>query len=394
MKRNIIKGFIILTLLVCSGFIFGQTADEIIQKHIEAHGGLENWNAIQSMKITGRFTSFSEENPIVEIKAKGGKFYSEFHLGQHPVKEGSNGETYWRDDPWFELGFPHLANDAEKNIIQQKAVFCTPLFHYREPGYTISYEGTEEAEGKECFKLVLSHENASPETWYLDTKTYLEVKSTSIWADFAGPVPQEVFYDDFRKAGNVVLPFYTERVFSIRNRMLEIENVEFNIHPDPKIFEFPISPEMQKLDFMAGNWAVMLETIGRSGKLQFADSTASEIHFVNHQNLLEENIRFLSYFPVEKINTWSYNSDLGNYMLNSFHGFYSKMEIFQGTFAGDSLSVDNTKIRFNDDEQNNLFRITVKDISDNGFVLERLRSSDAGKSWAVAQRFTYTRQAK
>jgi hypothetical protein len=101
MKTKVYSGFLLASLLFFTGVVFGQSADEIIQKHIDAHGGIENWNDIQSMKITGRFTSFSEENPILEIKAKGGKFYSEHHLGQHPVKEGCNGEIYWRDDPCF-----------------------------------------------------------------------------------------------------------------------------------------------------------------------------------------------------------------------------------------------------------------------------------------------------
>lgn len=392
MNTKVYSGFLLAMLVLFAGILFGQSADDIIQKHIEAHGGIDNWNAIQSMKINGLFTSFSEQQPCLEIKARAGRFYSEHHLGQHPVKEGCDGETYWMDDPWFELGFPHIANSTVKYMIEQKAEFCTPFFNYKERGYKVSYEGVEKAEGKDTYKLVLTREEGKIETWFIDTETYLEVMSQSQWSDFAGPVPQDVFYDDFRKVGNVVLPFYVERVFSIRNRMLEIDNIEFNVNPDPAIFEFPKSPEMQKLDFMVGNWDVVLESPGRSGKLQFADSTSSEIHFVKNQNLIEENISFLSYFPVNKINRWSFNSDLGNYLLTSFHGFYSKMEIFQGTFADDSLSVDNSKIRFNDDEQTNFFRISVKDISNNGFVMERLRSTDGGETWAIAQRFTYSRK--
>jgi len=394
MKTKVYTGFLLATLVLFAGILFGQTADEIIQKHIRAHGGIENWNAIQSMKITGLFTSFSEEHPCMEIKARGGRYYSEHHLGQHPVKEGCDGETFWMDDPWFELGFPHIANKTVQYMIEQKAEFCTPFFNYKERGYKVSYEGVEKAEGRNAHKLELTRENGKTETWFIDTETYLEVMSQSQWSDFAGPVPQDVFYDDFRKVGNVVLPFYIERVFSIRNRMLEIDNIEFNVTPDPTIFKFPKSAEMQKLDFMVGDWDVVLESPGRSGNLQFSDSTTSEILFVKNQNMIEENINFVSYFPINKINTWSYNSDLGNYILNSFHGFYSKMEFFQGTYAGDSLSVDNTKISFNDDEQTAFAKIVVKDISEKGFVLERLRSTDSGETWALAQRFTYTRKAK
>lgn len=394
MKRKIYLALFLAAFVFGSGLIFGQSADEIIDNHIKAHGGIENWNAIESIKISGQFTSFSEQMPIFEIKAKGGKFYSEHHLGQFPVKEGCDGKTYWMDDPWFELGFPYIANDAVENMIEQKAEFCTPFFNYKERGFSVSFQGIENAEGKDCYKLVLTRNNGKTETWFLDTQTYLEVMSKSQWSDFASPSMQDVFYDDFRKVGDVILPFYTERVFSIRNRMLEIENVEFNINPDPSVFKFPLSPEMQKLNFMAGNWNVVLESLGRSGSLQFADSTSSVINFVENRNLLQENISYVSYFPINKINTWSYDADLGNYVLSSFNAFYSKTEFFQGNFTGDSLSLDNTQIRFNDDEQTNFFKTIVKEMSENGFVLDRLRSADAGVTWAVAQRFTYTRKAE
>ncbi len=236
MKQGVL---IIAILILFGGFCFGQTADAIVKKHIEAHGGTENWGRIQSLKISGDFTAFSEVKPYTEYKARDGKFYSNHHKGQYRVIEGCNGATYWVDDPWFELGFPHVANEAEKYVIQQKAEFCTPFFDYQQKGYTLSYEGIEKTEGVDTYKLELTRESSYRETWYLDTATYLEVMSTSRWADFAEPTTQQVFYSDFREVENIVLPFYTERVFSIRNRVVEIKEVEINPEFGAAIFNFP-----------------------------------------------------------------------------------------------------------------------------------------------------------
>lgn len=43
--------------LIVAGAASAQTADEIIQKHIDAIGGAANWNKIQSMKVTGSMSA-------------------------------------------------------------------------------------------------------------------------------------------------------------------------------------------------------------------------------------------------------------------------------------------------------------------------------------------------
>jgi hypothetical protein len=378
-------------LVIFSTGLISQTVDEIILQHIQAHGGKENWDAIQSMKITGMFTSFSEVNPFTDIKARGGKFRSNHNLGQHKVTQGCNGEIYWVDDPWFELGFPHIANEAEKHVIKQKVEFCTPFFNYRERGFTVELEGTEKAEGKDAYKLILTREDGKKETWWIDTETYLEIKSASQWADFASPSMQDVFYDDFKRVGEIVMPFYVERVFSIRNRMIEIENVELNINPDPDIFELPLSENMRKLKFMEGHWSVILESRGRTGELVRADSTTSTISFVPGKNLMEEKISYTSYFPVEKLVRWSYNTDFDTYMMNSFNSFYSNTDIFTGGFSGDTLTVSNANFKINDEGKNMFSKYVIRNVDENKMTVELEQSRDGGENWGLAQRFTYTR---
>ena len=395
MKKMYIQLLMPALLILAACPVFSQNVDEIIARHVAAHGGYENWNGIESMKITGNFTSFSEVKPFTEFKARGGKFYSDHHKGQFRVLEGCNGKTYWVDDPWFELGFPHVANDAEEYVIRQKAEFCTPFFNYKEKGYEVSYDGIEESEGKDTYKLTLTRPDGKTGTWYLDTTSFLEVSSVSRWADFAGPVMQQVFYDDFREVEGIVLPFYTERVFSIRHRVVEIENVEINPDFDHEIFEFPLSPEMQQLKFMEGSWRVALETMGRSGSLQLSDSTTSEIHFVESKNLLRENIGYTSYFPIERIVEWTYNSETESYLMTTFNSFYSNMTIFEGTANADTISFHKVQLSTPEEEiaESQLpdSRYTITHPDENQMVIEFAQSRDGGENWGIAQRFTYTR---
>jgi hypothetical protein len=173
--------------------------------------------------------------------------------------------------------------------------------------------------------------------------------------------------------------------------MTEIENIELNIDPDPSIFKFPISPEMQKLKFMEGNWSVILESRGRSGLLQRADSTASAIQFVDGKNLLQESITYTNYFPVQKINSWSYNAELENYLLTTYNSFYSATSVYTGNFDADTLVLDNTLVKFNDETAGRLTKYSIMNTDNNKMIVEVSQSSDAGETWAPVQRFTYTR---
>lgn len=388
MKR--MKQVVLIILLnMISGFCIGQSADAIVKKHIEAHGGAENWGKIQSLKIAGDFTAFSEVKPYTEFKARDGKFYSDHHKGQYRVIEGCNGATYWADDPWFELGFPHVANEAEKYVIQQKAEFCTPFFDYQQKGYSLSYEGIEKAEGVDTYKLVLTRDKGYREIWYLDTATYFEVMSVSRWADFAAPAAQQAFYDDFRKVGNIVLPFYTERVFSIRHRVVEIKDVEINPEFDTTIFDIPYSPQMEELSFLTGEWLVAVESPDRSGQMQLTDSSFSTIARAEGKNLLEENMTYTSYFPIGLIRNWVFNSDIQKYQMTAFNAFDSKMDIYTGAFSNDTLLMG--KLDMSKAEKSNI-QFKINKIDDDRFINEIYHSQDDGESWDLNQRFSYTRK--
>ncbi len=58
-----------VVLAVCAGFLLAppalaETVEQVIARHVEAHGGAQNWGAITSIKITGSSTAFSEVTPF------------------------------------------------------------------------------------------------------------------------------------------------------------------------------------------------------------------------------------------------------------------------------------------------------------------------------------------
>ena len=375
MNLKIYQIFLASILLYSSSIIQAQDVDEIISKHINAHGDVEKWETIKSMKITGKFTAFSVEKDFFAIKTDDGAYYAEVHLGQHKVIESFNGETGWTIDPWQDFVFPRELNKTEVNVFYQKADFFTPFYKYNEKGYKAELIGEHNVDGIDTYVIKLTRPNGKSETWYLDANTYLEYKSESEWVDFAYPSPAESYFDDFRTIDGLVIPYFVERTFFQRDRIMQIEDIEFNPEIDESIFVMPQSTEIKKLAFLEGEWDVKVDVWTRRGSWLNIDSTVSNINFVA-ANMLEEKIQYDRIFVQSKIIDYTYNSSTKKYRLTVFNEFSSDIEVFEGNFTDSTFAVENTFISYGDSTQNNtFFQIIFSNIEEDSYIVEIKRSN-------------------
>lgn len=391
---NLIKKhlFFLILFLGISTFISAQNVDEIIAKHIEAHGGAAKWDAVSSMTIKGQFTGFSEEHPYYAIKTNKGEYYSEHNIGQYKLKEAFNGAEGWTNDPWFEVPYPRELSNVEINAFFQKAELLTPLYKYKEKGHKVEYLGEENVDGIDTYAIKLTRPSGLWETWYLDKKTYLEYKCASMFSDFAMQVPCETFFEDFRTVEGLVIPFFTERMFSQRDRVIVIDEITINSFDNPAIFEMPKSKHMSKLALLAGDWKVKIEKLNRSNALYTVDNVASTVSFEG-TNLLKQELSFNDYFAQSMILNYSYHSDKNKYLMTVYDAFTSITDVFEGKFEEGVFSANNASIKIGDSEvAATAMQIKLSEMSDDSFIMEFKSSNDQGKTWRQAYKMTYSRK--
>jgi hypothetical protein len=358
----------------------------IIAKHIEAHGGLEKWNKVETMKVTGQFTAFSIEKDFMALKTRSGEYYADLQMGKHQVIEAFDGKQGWTIDPWQEIDYARRINSGEENVFAQKAEFTTPFFNYKERGHQVEFVGEEKLEGLDVFVLKLTRTNGKSEKWYLDANTYLEYKCESNWVDFARELPSETFFDDFRTVDGLVIPFFVERTFWQRDRVMQIENVEINSVFDKQLLEMPKREEIKKLNFLKGNWDVKMEVWTRRGTWHNIGETVSNIDF-SATNILQEKIKVERTFPVDITMSYTYNEASGKYRISILDDLSSTFEVFEGDFTDTSFIFDNSV-----EKKDNYTQFTLSEISDEGFMLTTKTSSDKGTTWNPKDQFTYTRR--
>lgn len=383
----------VLFALCLPALLMAQTAEDIIAKHIKAHGGAKKWSQVESMKITGKFTAFSLENDFTVFKGKNGCYYANLYLGEKKVIEGFNGKHGWTIDPWQEIEYARRINKAEEHVFMQKAELITPFLNYKEKGHQVEYLGKKDVDGTDTYALKLTRKTGQTETWYLDAKTYLEYKCEANWVDFASGLPAEMYYDDFRKVDGLIIPFFVERIFWQRDRVTQIENIEINAPFQHSKIEMPKRKEILKLAFMEGEWDVKMEFMSRRGTYRERGTTSSVIQFES-DNLLQENMSYEHRFPNSLKINFSYNPDNKNYRIAAFNDFTSSIEILQGNLKDNILVIDDTNVSFCNEKNpaRTCKQFTYTKLDDNSFTVENKVSNDEGKTWNPQARFTYTRK--
>lgn len=382
---------LIIIFLFLSNTSFAQTLDEIINKHIEAHGGKANWEKIDALKIKGMFTAFSVQKKFETIKTKNSEFYSSFSLGKNDVIQAYDGEEYWTIDPWQEIDYARKMNRYEENVIHQKAEFFTPFYNYKEKGIELEYLGKVNVEGTETFKIKLKRPGGHEEIWYLNSETYLEYKCESMWVDFAYRSPAQTFFDDFREVEGLIIPFYIERTFGQRSRITMVSKVIVNPDIDKSIFKMPMVKGLEKLAFLEGEWNVDVSLYSRRAqRMVTVDKVQSNIKF-EYPHMLQQKLKFEYFFPYEFLINYAYTPDNDAYKITVYNNFEISMEIMQGQFSGDTIAFDNTKTNLSDAENDSYVKFKYIKINNDKFELEMMESAANKEEWNLRYKLVYTR---
>lgn len=245
MRQRISKIIIILAVFAGHAFTQSLTVDEVIQKNIEARGGAEKWAKVQSMKMTGIYRSFSEESPFTIWRKRPDSYRFDQQLLTYKGTICYDGQTAWWIFPraGSEFDKPTVTPPPHDKFILREKRFEPVFWDYQQKGHKVELIGKEDLEGEEHYKLKVSLADTTEETWYLHAENFLETKMEGPMYDFdfRRYMPMEAFFSDYREVDGVKLPFLIEQEFSIRYRIIKIQNVEINTTIDDAVFTMPAS---------------------------------------------------------------------------------------------------------------------------------------------------------
>lgn len=253
-QNNFYKKFLIVSIIVAGIFqiSFAQelSVDDIINKNIEARGGIENWNKVKTIKMSGTYVNFSKPVDFVIYRQRPNlyRFESE-RLNQFTI-HAYDGKNAWWVNPLLGEQFTKpstIPNENNLDKVTLRERFFEPVFwNYKAKGNKVELIGKEDLDGDEVYKIKVTLKDKSTEIWFINSDTFLAVSMTGITYDFGMENDLDAFFSDYRDVDGILMPFLIESEYGIRYRNFEVNNIEINKNVDDEIFKMPDPKNWQK----------------------------------------------------------------------------------------------------------------------------------------------------
>jgi outer membrane lipoprotein-sorting protein len=241
-------------LLGLSLFAFGQekpelTADQIVQKHIEALGGLDKLKAINTLSASGKATMAGGqmEAPMVMQMKRPSSMRMEMTIQGKKIVQAFDGTTAWMINPMLGSDTPQKASADDTQEMKDSAdIDFSSLANYKEKGNTVELVGMEDVEGNPAYKLKVTKKNGRVEYDYLDAKTFLAIKVTTKRKQMGNEIEIDAYPTNYKPVNGVLFPFTVDQKMGGKSIMqLTIDKVDVNQPIDDVTFQFPEKPKTE-----------------------------------------------------------------------------------------------------------------------------------------------------
>jgi hypothetical protein len=202
-------GLIVLIAAACLNvFALAQTADELVNKNIQAKGGLEKMKAITSVRMTGKFDGGGGFTASVGQENKRPNLVREtLSLQGMTAVTAYDGSTGWRISPFGGRKDPQLMGEDALRDVLLDADFDGPLVDYKEKGNTVEYLGHDTVDGDDALRLKVTLKNGDIIYYFLDPDSNLEIRK-EIQEFIRGSVRESVVeLGSYRAVNGVMFPF-------------------------------------------------------------------------------------------------------------------------------------------------------------------------------------------
>lgn len=230
------KFFLSVVALTVASFVFAQdkTADEIVNKYVDAIGGKEAWSKVKSIVMTGTMkiqgTDIGMVSTVLDKKGMRQDITAMGMSGYQIVTPA----TGWNFMPFQGQKEPEPITADDLKESQEQLDVQGNLINYKEKGHTIESLGTDDVDGVDALKLKETLKSGKVETIYIDPSTYYIIRVVT--KQKANGAEQEITTDvsNYQKLPEgIVVPMSVKLPFG----QMTITKVEVNKDVDEKIFE-------------------------------------------------------------------------------------------------------------------------------------------------------------
>lgn len=208
------------------------TAEQLVEKNLEARGGADKLRAISSMRTVGivRMGGGTEARTAAYVAAPD-KIRLEMSLQGMTEINAWDGKEAWSVQPFGGRRDPQKISDDDAKGLILAADIAGPLLDWKAKGSRIEYLGTEDIDGTDAHKLRVTFRNGDSRVVFLDPDHFLEIR-----------IEDHIFIRGQEQVGSIDIGEYAMVdgvYFPFEQGREQLESIEVNVPLDAAMFGFP-----------------------------------------------------------------------------------------------------------------------------------------------------------
>ncbi|MEJ5169966.1 MAG: DUF620 domain-containing protein [Fimbriimonadales bacterium] len=181
----------------------GITAEQVLEKSIEASGGKENLAKVKTavLKATMEAPMQGLKGSVVTYVKAPNKIRVETDIeGIGKTIQGFDGKVAWSKDPI--QGLRKLEGAEKAAMVRSSSIVSTDWKQFYSKA---TYVGLEKFGDKDVHVVELTPKGAKPIRQYFDAETFLLLKQTGVQEGPMGEMPFEAFFSDYKEVEGIKL---------------------------------------------------------------------------------------------------------------------------------------------------------------------------------------------
>ena len=204
--KNIVLLSIFVLGIVLLQYVKSQSADDIINKYLEARGGRDRLNAIRSIYMEGFREMMGYKMPVSVTIVPEKLYRTDFEF------EGIAGYTIVTPSQGWSF-IPLRSQNAESipaellAVMQLQMDIAAPLISYPAKGKA-ELRQKDIIHGRESYSIKMTLNNSQEIIFFIDKETDLLIQSRQMSADLTNNTPGEIItnYSDYKEFDGIMFP--------------------------------------------------------------------------------------------------------------------------------------------------------------------------------------------
>jgi hypothetical protein len=204
MRRPV--GALLLFVLLCGATNAPPSVDEIVRRHIEAIGGAQRWQKVQTLLVkgTGKYGSFLN---VWKYPDRVRTEERDSERSQKSIITAFDGTTGWMINQYKSSSLPHRMDAADLRNWETGLILRSDLLDLPARGTELKFLGYDTVNGRIAYKLSLKRPNRDEVRLWIDRESFLLVqRAREVMAPWGEERTATTQLLDYRNVEGVLIP--------------------------------------------------------------------------------------------------------------------------------------------------------------------------------------------